>query len=208
MEVYLDDRKIQSAKADATLGQVVEDARAEVARHDRVIVGIRCDGADITDDDLAARLAEPAEKYARVDLESGRAEQLVIDALNQALRVLDDSDQLRAQVIEQLARGEATQAKQDLAECFRQWAQIHQAVAQSMAFLNLGEKELLVGDRPLESVLGDIGGQLRQVKEVLEVGDDVLLGDLLQYEFDAAIDQWRATIQAVLARADNTSATC
>lgn len=206
MEIYLDQRRIKPTGVATTLGQIVEDARTEAAKDDRVIVGIRCDGADITHDDLAARLAEPAEKYARVDLQSGRAEQLVVDALHQALQVLDDSDQQRAQVVEWLAQGEAARARQALAECFQQWTQIHQAIAQSMAFLNLDEKELLVEERPLGSVLTDICGQLQQVKEVLEVGDDVLLGDLLQYEFDAAVGQWRVMVQAVLARAQNAAA--
>ena len=206
MEVYLDQRRIKPTGAATTLGQIVEDARTEAAKDDRVIVGIRCDGADITHDDLAARLAEPAEKYTRVDLQSGRAEQLVIDALHQALQVLDDSDQQRAQVVEWLAQGEAARAKQTLAECFHQWTQIHQAIAQSMAFLNLDEKDLLIEERPLASVLTDICGQLQQVKEVVEVGDDVLLGDLLQYEFGAAISQWRVVVQTVLARAQNATA--
>ncbi|HUU85181.1 MAG TPA: hypothetical protein VM243_16900 [Phycisphaerae bacterium] len=201
MEFYLDDREMRPTGPAGTLGDVVEEARAQVAKDDRVIIAIRCDGADVANDDLAARLAEPVDRYDRVDLQSGRAEQLVSDALGQALQVLEDSGQLRAQVVEWLAQGETIQAKQGLVQCFQQWTQIHQAIAQSMAFLELDEKELIVEGRPLEAVLGDISGQLRQVKEVLEVGDDVLLADLLQYEFDAAIDKWRAAVQVVMARA-------
>ena len=65
MEIYLDQRTMTPSENAATLGEVIDEARAEAAKGDRVIVGIRCDGVDITEGDLEARLAEPANTYNR-----------------------------------------------------------------------------------------------------------------------------------------------
>ena len=204
-EVYLDDRAHSADLAvSGTLGDLVEAVRAEVAKGDRVIVGIACDGIDVTED-LEAKLAEPLDGFQRVDLHSGRAQELVRDALEQALDVLADTDHLREQAIDALTRGDEHEATQALGDCFRHWSQIHLGIAQSVAFLALDPQTLEVNGQPLESALAGIGERLKEVREALQAGDNVLLADTLQYEFDEAVETWKAAIVAVLARTTQTA---
>jgi len=205
IEVYLDDREYSAdLAASGTLGDLVEAVRAEVATSDRVIVGIVCDGIGLTDD-LEAKLAEPLDRFRRVDLQSGRAQELVRDALEQALNVLADTDHLREQAIDALTRGDQTEATQVLGDCFRHWSQIHLGIAQSLAFLGLDPQTLEVNGQPLESALAGIAERLKEVREALQAGDNVLLADTLQYEFDEAAETWKAAIEAVLARTTQTA---
>ncbi|MCH7814707.1 MAG: hypothetical protein IID40_11880, partial [Planctomycetes bacterium] len=136
MDVYLDDRPKTLPEGDSgTLGELVEDARREVAADDRVIVGIVCDGIDVNSGDLEAALAEPADRYDRIDLQSGSVETLVHDALSQARQVLADTESLRQQVIDDLTCGQTEQARTVLGECLRNWSQVHEAITQSIACL-------------------------------------------------------------------------
>ncbi len=201
MDVYLDDRPKALPDGDSvTLGELVEDAGREVAADDRIIVGIVCDGIDVNSGDLEAALAEPADHYDRIDLQSGSVESLVREALPQARQVLTDTESLRQQVIDDLTSGQTEQARTGLGECLRNWSQVHEAITQSIAFLKLDPGTLTVADQPLDVAINTIGRQLILVKDALTAGDDVMLADVLQYEFDQVRTAWDAAIEAILGR--------
>lgn len=196
MDVYLDDRPFAAQPAD-TVAQVIEQARASIDTS-RVILTIVCDGLDMTGDDLAKALAEPADRYDRLDLETGPSHELIGEALAQALVILEETDSSRQQVAEWLTQGDTQQASEGLSQCFKNWGQVHTAIIESMALLGPEINEMLVQGQPIAAVLGEITGQLQQIKDALNAGDQVLLADQLQYEFDQATDRWKATIQAIL----------
>ncbi|MCP4246643.1 MAG: hypothetical protein GY778_06310 [bacterium] len=201
MDVYLDDKPTTLHVGDAgTLGELVENAGRQVGANDRVIVGIVCDGIDVDSGDFEAALAEPADRYGRIDLQSGSVEALVRDALAQAQQVLADTESLREQVVDDLTRGQTEQARTGLGECLKNWSQVHQAVTQSIAFLKLDPGTLMVGDRSLDAAINAVGEQLTLVKDALLAGDDVMLADVLQYEFDEVCTVWNAAIEAILGR--------
>jgi len=202
MEVYLDEQAIAvDTSPGRTLAQVIEAGRQAAADDERVIVSIQCDGVDLVGEQLDGQLTEPADRYQRVDLLSARAGQIVADALSQARTILDQADAERQRVADLLTRGETGEAVEVMSECFGGWAQVHRALAESIAFLGLDTAALQAGDRPLADMLGEIREQLTQIKEVLAVGDHVLLADILQYEFGETTERWRQGIDAVLAAA-------
>ena len=199
MKIYLDDQPVTTGKTPETFGEAIALAKAVAAKDNRVIVSVLCDGQDVSNDDIEVREAEPAESFERVDFESGRPDQLVREAMSQALDVLDDTGPKRQPVVEWLTQGQSRQAAEALTDCFRSWAQVHTAIIQSIALLGLDLDKLEVNGQGIEPALLAIAEQLRQVKEVLEAGDYVLLADLLQYEFGQAINRWRGAIEAIQA---------
>ena len=206
MEIYLDDQTLTTPATTATLADVVAQAKEEAARDERVIASIVCDGVDVAGQDMEARLTEPADAFGRIDFTTGRPAELVSDALAQARNLLDETDRQREQVVEWLTQGDSRQANDGLIECFQSWSRVHTAVVQSIALLGLDVQTLEVNGEGIDTVLGEITNQLKQIREVLLAGDQVLLADLLQYEFEQATNRWKGAIEAVLARTKSPSA--
>ncbi len=199
MEIVLDDQPLVVDDGPATLADVVARGKQEAARRDRVIASIVYDGTDLAHDELAARLAAPVDDTTRVELRTCTPGDLVADALTQALALLDQTDRRREQVVEWLAQGDTRRANGGLIECFQNWSRIHTALVQAIAMLRLDAGALEVNGEPIVSLLGAITHQLQQVKNVLLSGDQVLLADLLQYEFGEATTRWKAAIETILA---------
>jgi len=164
------------------------------------------DGLDITGDDLEQWLAKSTDDFECAEFQSCSAELLVVDALDQAITVLNDTDSKRAEVVDSLSQGNTQQASEGLAECFSQWHQVHTAIAHSVGILGLDVQEMQVNGVPMEKTLTEITDLLGQIKEVLKADDQVLLSDLLQYEFDRVTDAWKGVIEAIKTRAANPSA--
>ena len=207
METFLDDQAFTPTATTAILADVLAQAREQAARDGRVIASILCDGIDISNEDMDARLAEPADAVDRIDFKTSQPEELVGDALNQALGLLEETDQQREQVVEWLTQGEGQRANEGLVGCFQNWSRIHTAIIQSIAMLDLDVETLQVNGEGIDTVLAEITNQLQQIKEVLLAGDQVLLADLLQYEFEQATNRWKGAIEAILGQPQSPSAT-
>lgn len=208
MELYVDDQPVTlDAGSPLTLQQVIEQARAEVDKKQRVIVGVQCDGRELAGPELDAQLPEPATDFKRIDLLSTRADKLVRDALDQAITVLEETSGEQEKTAALFTEGKTAEAAEALGECIGQWMQIHQSIAYSAAFLNLDTNVVMVDDQPLEALLNEVCDQLRQIKEVLQVGDHVLLADILQYEFETIREKWRAAIECLRELTAATQAT-
>lgn len=205
MDVYLDDQAIAPTAQANTVAQVIEQARASMDP-DRVVISILCDGYDVTGDDLTTALQQPADHYARIDLQTGPAHVLIREALEQALVVLEETDGTRQNVVEWLTQGDTKQASDGLAQCFRHWGQIHSAIVQSISMLPARFDDMQVEGQPIETGLAGIVAQLQQIKEALRVGDPVVLSDLLEYEFGQATGCWKATIHTILQHLEQTPA--
>ncbi len=73
------------------------------------------------------------------------------------------------------------------------------AIGNAVAMLEIDADELEIGQRTLTEALNLPTDLLRQLKEVVEAKDFVLLSDILSYEFSEAIDSWRAVTEKLMA---------
>lgn len=201
MQIYVDDAPLESTVDAATLGEAIECARKRANEDDRVIVSVVCDGTELQNDVLDARRPDPAEAFGRVEFRTSRPKDVVADAMQNALAVLEDTDQDRGQVVEWIAQGDMQRVNDTLGDCFQSWGQVHIAICQAMRLLGLDPETVEVGGQPIHQSLSLVADQLKQIKEVILAEDFVLLGDLLEYEFGEATDRWRAAIQAILEHA-------
>lgn len=198
MEVYVDESRFESVSGgDGSLGAVVAEVQATVAKEDRVVVGILCDGNDVTGEDYEAELQRRADGFERIELRSGKPTDLVRDAVIEADRLLDDTEAMRGEIVSHLTVGDSRKSADMFCECLGHWSKVNNAIIQSLAILGQEHAAFTVQGRPLHDVMSEVCNKLNQIKDALKTGDDVLLADALEYEFGPVIASWKAVLAAI-----------
>lgn len=196
VEVYVDEQQ-QPIPADvaATLADVIEQVRASMRDADRLIVSIARDGRELNEEELTASLTLPAASMGRIDMLTRPARDVAGEVFDHAVALFDATQAPTAEAVELLAQGHTVRAMEILAGNLRSWQTAHESVLHVVRLLSL-EMDAAAVER-FRSTLSD-------VKDALINRDFVALGDLLQYEAPAAIQQWR---DAVAGMSDGTDAT-
>jgi hypothetical protein len=206
MIIFMDDQPVHADEVDTmgTLNEAVRGLQSDVCPADRLIVRIRCDGHDISGDQMKDMLEKPIGSFDNVELFTSTKGRLVADAMNHAAISLDETNEASHHAGELLSEGNAVEGIQRLGECLHVWQQIHDAIAKSIALLEIDAEEVHVQDEPLSRVLGKPRDVLMQVKQALEVRDLVLLADVLLYDFEEVTDQWRRIINCIRTHSEST----
>jgi hypothetical protein len=201
VKVMIDDQVYEpQVNPSQPLADLVQEVRERRSDTGRIVVGICCDGRDITGDTFDQDMARPLRSYQQVDLHTDHPRHLVEEAMAQAEQMLADADRDRSQVVESLTAGKTAEGIETLGGCMQAWHQVHHGIINALALLNIKPEELSVGGRSLPEALQGLRHQLAQLKEALEARDYVLLADTLQYEFDAVRESWSAVVEAIRAR--------
>jgi len=204
MEVLVDDKPIVPGPvASGTLGEVLAFIQSDHCSPGRIVVSVHCDGDLVAADDMAEALKKPAADFDRIEVFTGTKEALVIDVMTQAADTLDDSETESRRVADLLTQGKTAEARQNLVECLRAWQQVHDAVAKSIGILGLNPEAVTVRDQSLLSAVSKPRDVLLQVRDALLAGDDVLLADILQYEFADVTDTWHAIVTRLRQEAED-----
>lgn len=195
MQVFLDDDRIEDIEVSQgtveDILQVVQNGRCPAGR---TIIGLRCDGIQISGERMSLTLAQGVAEIGTLELYTGTKPEIVVDAMREARAALDATDEHRSVIADTLAQGQTQEAVAKLGECLVVWKQVHDALTKSILMLGLQEDDLVVEGVPLASAFDRPKQLLAQVKEALVAQDFVLLGDILQHEFGEVCDQWRAVI--------------
>jgi hypothetical protein len=198
MQVFLDDEPYAvEDSSPPSVGAVLNDVLRHVRADGRCLASIRCDGAEIGPADLERVLAEPADAYTRLDFASGRAGDLVIEALARVQAMLMEAEPARLRTVEHLNRGRVAESMESLRVFFDAWRQAHEVVLQSAQLIALDLTTLMVEGRPLAEFFSQYAEQLRQLKGALEARDTVVLSDMLTYEVEATTRQLIEIIERV-----------
>jgi len=192
VEVYLDDAPLD---IDAPDGSSLEQLTQQVSRRlrgtGRVITAVRCDGRTVPADELECTLARPAREYGSIEFQSSEVAGLVRAAMQEAGRLFIESDRLRHKAADLLNEAKSSRAMELLGQCFRIWSQVYETVLKGAQLRQVNLLAVDVPDVDVTAWLGLLADRLREVKGALEVGDHVLLADLLRYEFDDVSEQWK-----------------
>lgn len=198
MELYIDDCLADAPAAESqSLGVLVEGVKTHVASQGRILVGISCDGIDVTGEDFGDQLARPVGEFRRIDMQSAEPAALVAQALDVADGLLAESAAGCDEVVALLSRGNTRVALDRLGTCCKGWMQVHQAVCQALTLLGMDANTVQVDGEPLARRLEVPAHRLRQIKEAISGQDYVLLADSLTYEFPEAVESWRSIIAAL-----------
>jgi|CXWL01.1.fsa_nt_gi hypothetical protein len=204
MQVFVDDKLIDEEGIEGnTLGDALRHVQSSLPTSHKIVAGVLCDGETIASDDMIASLAKPLTEFERVDVITSTKEDLVIDVMAHASTSLEESETASQRVAKLLTEGKSTDAREDLAECLRTWQQIHDAVAKSLSILQLDPESIMIRDEPLIDAIGKPRAVLLQIKDALVAGDEVLLADILQYEFADVVQTWHAIIARLRRQAED-----
>ncbi len=204
MELFVDDKRIETESVDGlTLGDALDLVQSDHCAPRQIVVGVRCNGDVVAADDMADALQKPITNFDRIEVLTSTKEALVIDVMTQAANTLDDSETESRRVADLLTEGKTVEARQNLGECLRAWQHIHDAVAKSIGMLGLDSEAITVRDETLLSAISRPRDVLLQVRDALLAGDDVLLADILQYEFADVTDTWHAIIARLRQEAED-----
>lgn len=203
VEVYVDDHLVDEAPmAAGTVADAIHHVQTQLCSPDQLVVGLRCNGGDVSSDQMAETLPKPVSEFARLDVLTGTRFSLVADAMAQAAACLSDTEAAVQRVAELLSEGNAVEGIDTLGECLRVWQQIHDAVGKSIEMLQIDPDQVEVGEATLMEVIGRPKGVLVQVRDALQSRDHVLLADILKYEFMAVTSEWHSVITRLRREAD------
>ncbi len=200
MELYIDgSRAAADFTPEGTIEEVIREAQRLECGPERLVVSIRCDGEDVPAGEIAEALQRPADSVDRLDLVTSTKGLLVSEAMEYAVKSLDEAESALEQVASMFVEGRSPEAMQGLGECTRAWQQIHEAIVQSIELLHIEPDYTTVGEGTLSDAMKRPRQVLTQVRDALQAQDHVVLADILQYEFSDAIEDWHAVIARVKA---------
>ncbi len=204
MQVFVDDKLIDEESIEGrTLGDAIRHVQSGLTAPHKIVAGILCDGETIAADDMIESLQKPLTEISRVDVITSTKEDLVIDVMTNASTSLEESETASQCVAQLLTEGKSAAAREALADCLRTWQQIHDAVAKSLSILGLDPETIMIRDEPLIDAIGKPREVLLQVKDALVAGDEVLLADILQYEFADVTQTWHSIIARLRRQAED-----
>ncbi|MGB2985358.1 MAG: hypothetical protein WBE26_05695 [Phycisphaerae bacterium] len=195
MDVFVDDKRVdETFVGDGAIEDALRHVQSNLCAPDHLVVGIRCDGQDITGDTMVTTLRKCASSFGRLDVFTGARETLVTEAMDQASACLTDTADACQRVAELFTEGKTVEAAEQLGECLNVWQQIHEAVAKSLEMLQLDPEKITINDEPMIELIRRPKETLLQVRDALRIQDYVMLADILQYEFREVTELWHAII--------------
>lgn len=203
MQMFVDDRPIDDEDIEGhTLGDALRHVMSGLSASHQIVAGVRCDGELIAADNLVESLKKPLSTFDKVDVITSTKEALVIEAMTHAAASLDESETQSQEVAKLFVEGKSSGAREALVHCLHSWQQIHDAVAKSLSILNLDPEKVTIRDEPLIDALAKPREVLTQIKDALVAGDEVLLADILQYEFADVTQTWHAIVARLQSQAE------
>ncbi len=186
-----------------TIEAAVRHVQSEVCTPGRLVVRLRFDGEDVSEEALASTLQKEVSSCSRLELFTSTKQALIGEAMNQASASLHETEETCRQVAGLLTEGKTQEGMQAFSDCLTVWRQVHRAVLQSIQMLDLDVDAMTVGDEPISAIIARPKEVLLQVREALRVDDHVLLADLLQYEFSDVTNQWFILIARIREEAES-----
>jgi len=207
LDLFVDDKKVDDDRVvGSTLAEALRDVQVHCCPPPRILVGFRCDGAEVAAAAMASTLSRPAGSFELLEVFTSTREELVADAMNQASASLEEAEGVTQNVAELLMEGKSADGIARLGECLRDWQQIHDAVVKSLGLLRLDPAQVMVRDEPMLAALEKPKDVLLQIKRALQAQDHVLLADILQFEFAEVTDLWHTLIARIRQEADDLRA--
>lgn len=202
MIVTVDGEKlVRDFKVGSTLQEVIDQARAGL-NGERIVVSVAVNGEAYAEAALAEALDVPVPPEAQVDLETGGRAEIAAAALRSVAEELDGLALRQPEIAEQLSAGQTADAIRQVGEVVQVWVACQTAIVQGSGLLGRNLTALEVNGQVVEARLTDLVERLRELRDVLEAQDLVLLADLLHYELPALCHEWRDTLLDLAAQTE------
>ncbi|HKQ48978.1 MAG TPA: hypothetical protein VJZ71_12980 [Phycisphaerae bacterium] len=200
MKILLDNEPLVAADLHGTALVVhyLEAAKKSLGGTERMILGLRLDGADVSAAHLEAALTRPVAQLTTLEFITASAPQVVADALQETLKALTDSFVTVREASEALSKGRLAEAMERLTDCIGVWSRTHEALIHGGSLLRLDFERVAIAGRPMLDWLADLANRLREIRDAIEARDHVLLSDILHYELDETLSGWEQMLGGVI----------
>jgi len=215
MRILLNGQELHGiADTTATLGVALSAVQEQFIDDDQVIANINVDGEPLTAERLAAWKGRPVGDFSEAHIEALKRKQLAAHGLRLMAQGLADSITDRNQITDHLRQGRSDQAMPLLNGYLQVWYTAQQTIAGVARLLEINLDTVEVyspcssaetnAPQPLSQRIATLTEQLSQLKAALQAGDFVLLGDILDYEFDDLSEAWVEMFEQLATRAEDS----
>ncbi|MGE5610485.1 MAG: hypothetical protein ACM359_14640 [Bacillota bacterium] len=175
-----------------TVGQVL----AHVQKDNRLVVQVLIDGEQPQTHQIGAIRQTRLDGHS-LYIETADPRALAIEVLDEVACQIQESDPLKTEAAELLQKNQPSRAMEKLSGCLRIWQDAQESIVKTAELLRLNPRNITADNMPLEQMLSEFAGKLRQIKAALEQRDFVLLADVLLYEMSDTSSQWLAALNAM-----------
>jgi hypothetical protein len=198
MPIHLDE---QPADLEGTtLGEALEAAQQRLAEAGRIVVEVSVDGQTL-DGETIERRADEAVEEKDIQLTSAAPGEVASEALSAVRTQLGEARVLQAEAADLLQRDQPGEALNKVSAAIEAWLATQQVVVQSASMLGIDLDQFEVEGQELTDSVNDLASQLKELRELIQLGDMIGLADTLAYEWPGITDRWDAVLGALLDRA-------
>jgi hypothetical protein len=191
VQIHVDDQPYAMTGPDSqTVGELANEICAGAGTDEaRFVVGLRCNGKPVPQQELASVLQTSASHFDHLEMQTQPVSTLVRSTLDQAIGVLEDSARARQEAADLLASGQNEPAMRELQKFLDAWKQIHQTLMVTTSVLHVDLDNVAVGATRLTDVLESLRIQFTELRGAMSQGDFVVVGDVLRYELTEPLSQ-------------------
>jgi len=198
MTLLLDELEVKPGTGEAeTLGNAMTWVQARLRNTDKVVVKVEVAGQLLDGPSLDANHALPLAGRA-VAFSTASRVKLTHSMLGKLAALVDFLGQQHPHIAGLLEKGETAKAMELLGGALAAWGQIHEGFRSLTQLLQISLDDLMVGERPAAELITDFKLQLEEIGAAIQKRDLVLLADILQYEMDRAVENWKGLLAAIL----------
>ena len=208
MKLLLNDKEVtETVPENASLGAALMAVQEQHIGQDEVISTIVVDDEPLTADLLSAWKNRPVEEFGSVQIEAPKRNLLASQGLRLLSEGLSESNEQREEIVDHICQGRHRQAMEMLTGYLSLWDSIQQSLGSAARLIEVeldslevyesagSDKVMRVADR-----IHQLTEQLKQLQDALQAEDQVLLGDILEYEFGPVTDDWRQMLEQLADR--------
>jgi len=190
MKIWLNDLEIaEFIESEATLGVLLASVQNQHIPADHVISEIWIDDEPLTSERLTAWKDRPISEFSETRILAPHRRALAVKGIRLVAAGLAQSQEQLQSIGDSLAQGKTGEAMHTLLGYVSVWNGVQQTVESVCRLLGKNLNELHESLH-LSDHFGRLSEQLQELKNALQAGDMVLIGDLLNYEFKDMTHQW------------------
>jgi hypothetical protein len=207
MKLLLNGQKLPEILPEQTaLGAALRTIQDEQVPSDEVIARIFIDGEPLSADQLLRWKDRPLKDFQETRIEAQPKTAYAGSCLRTLADALEQSGDVRNQISDMLCKGRGGEAMKVLQEYVGLWLGIQQSLHSAARILdiNLDTIEIYNSDAPKGVIdyINGLAGQLTEIKNALQAGDMILVGDILDYEFGSITADWHNLLRQLADRFD------
>jgi len=194
-EILVNDRPYSPT---ATTAKTVAELASEICKAEtdcpRMVVSLRCDGADVENERIEKVLASPVEEFQKIEMLTQPIKAVVKATLDQAVNLFQEANECRKRAADLLDEGQHEQALQNLQRFFELWRQVQETMILCARSLDIDVATIQVNGRGFLEIFEPIRNCLTSLRDGMLNRDFVLVCDTLRYELDQPFNDWAAML--------------